>query len=127
MNSWSAERDDRIHIQELELSARIGVPDEERHIPQRLTVSITIWPRVGFRRMADELEKTVNYAAVCGEVKEFVRQRADKLIETLADALASHLLQNFPIERVRVELRKFVLPDVAYVAVVVFREKEATP
>jgi dihydroneopterin aldolase len=44
-----------------------------------------------------------------------------KLIETLADGLAAHLLATFPIERIRLEIRKFILPDTRYVAVSVVR------
>jgi dihydroneopterin aldolase len=113
---------DEIHVCELELSANIGVPDEERGTPQRLTVSIVMWPRASFRAMADDLGNTVNYAAVCREVKELVAQRSDKLIETLAEAIASRLLAAFPLTRVKVELRKFILPDVRHVAVVLVRE-----
>jgi dihydroneopterin aldolase len=43
---------DEIHVRELELSAHIGVPDEERATPQRLTVSIVMWPIVGFQGWA---------------------------------------------------------------------------
>jgi dihydroneopterin aldolase len=56
-------------------------------------------------------------------MKHLVAGRADKLIETLAAAIAAHLLAAFPIVRVRVELRKFILPDVKYVAVIVTRER----
>ena len=41
---------DAILIEDLELSVRIGVPDEERAQPQRLTASIKIWPVRRFRR-----------------------------------------------------------------------------
>jgi dihydroneopterin aldolase len=116
---------DEIHVRELELSAHIGVPDEERATPQRLTVSIVMWPRAGFIAMADDLSNTVNYAAVCREVKELVAQRNDKLIETLAQAIAAQLLAAFPLTRVRIELRKFILPDVKHVAVVLVREPTA--
>jgi hypothetical protein len=34
---------DRIHIEQLEISAHIGVPEKERSTPQRLTVSISFW------------------------------------------------------------------------------------
>src|SRR4029450_11611838 len=34
----------RIHIEQLEISAHIGVPDKERYARQRLTVSISFWP-----------------------------------------------------------------------------------
>ena len=93
MTRFPGDAGDVIQIQELELSARIGVPDEERTRPQRLTVSLTLWPLVGFHEMKDQLEKTVDYAGVCGEVKAFVSKRRDKLIETLGEALASHLLR----------------------------------
>jgi dihydroneopterin aldolase len=114
---------DEIHVRELELSAHIGVPDEERATPQRLTVSIVMWPIVGFQVMGDDLSRTVNYAAVCREVKELVAQRRDKLIETLAEAIASQLLTSFPLARVTIELRKFILPDVKHVAVVLHRDR----
>lgn len=112
---------DCIHIEELELSVHIGVPDEERQNRQRLTVSIALWPQQDFRALGDEVANTVNYAAVCRAVKDYVQPRADKLIETLADGIANHLLSSFPIARVEIELRKFILPDVKHVAVRVGR------
>ena len=122
----AAEPGDQIRVEELELTAHIGVPDEERATPQRLTVSVTMWPQTGFRAMTDDLEETVNYAAVCREVKDLVAARRDKLIETLAEAMAARLLQAFPLRRVEIELRKFILPDVKHVAVRLVRERDAT-
>lgn len=116
---------DAIHIEELELWARIGVPEEERAEPQRLTISITMWPAAGFHDLDDALGKTVNYAAVCREVRQLAAARADKLIETMAEAVASHLLAAFSLARVRVELRKFILPEVKFVAVILTREKQS--
>ena len=46
--------DDRIHIEQLEISARIGVPEKERSPPQRLTVSISFWPYQEIRDVAWE-------------------------------------------------------------------------
>ncbi len=97
------------------------MPDEERAAPQRLTVSIMLWPQAGFHELHDDLQKTVNYAAVCREVKEFTKGRRDKLIETLAEEIAADLLRKFPIARLRLEMRKFILPDVKYVAVTIMR------
>jgi dihydroneopterin aldolase len=114
---------DAIHIQELELQARIGVPDEERTEPQRLAVSITMFPLAGFTNLEDEIANTVNYASVCREVTDFVAERRDRLIETLADAIAAHLLRRFPLQRVDLELRKFILPDVKYVAAILTRDR----
>ena len=115
--------DDVIYIRELELSAHIGVPDEERARPQRLTISLALWPLARFHELEDRLEKTVDYARVCQTVKEFVQERRDHLIETLGDAIALRLLETYPLRRVELELRKFVLPDVKHVAVALTRER----
>jgi 7,8-dihydroneopterin aldolase/epimerase/oxygenase len=115
--------DDHIHIEQLEVFAHIGVPDDERSAPQRLTFSITLWPMRSASELDDQLAKAVNYAAVCAETKKFVRDRRDRLIETLADALAKHLLEVFEIRWITVELRKFILPDVEFVSVTVTRDR----
>jgi dihydroneopterin aldolase len=112
---------DEIHIEQLEISARIGVPDQERAVPQRLTVSISFWPYQQTRDLGDKIDKTVNYSAVAEETKNFACNQSVNLIETLADRLATHLLQAFPIQRITIELRKFALGDAKYVSTIVIR------
>jgi 7,8-dihydroneopterin aldolase/epimerase/oxygenase len=112
---------DRIHIEQLEIFAHIGVPEKERATPQRLTVSISFWPYYEQRDMADKIDNTVNYSIVAEETKNFVRDQSINLIETLADRLATHLLTTFRIQKVTVELRKFPLKDAKYVSVTVTR------
>jgi len=114
---------DVIRIEQLEVLAHIGVPDEERASAQKLTFNLALFPVRPFSDLKDEVGRAVNYAAVCEEVKKFVGQRRDKLIETLAEALASHLLAAFEIRRITVELRKYVLPQVEFVSVTVTRER----
>ena len=115
------ESDDRIHIEQLKIVARVGVSETERARSQRLALSITIWPRFHADDLGDDVTKTVDYSKLCQEAKKFVQGRADKLIETLADALAEHLLRKFAIRRITVELRKFVLKGADYVSVTVTR------
>jgi dihydroneopterin aldolase len=112
---------DEIHIEQLEISTRIGVPEKERATPQRLTVSISFWPYQQTRDLADKIDRTVNYSAVAEETKRFVHDQSVNLIETLADRLATHLLKTFPIQKVALELRKFVLEDAKYVSATVTR------
>jgi FolB domain-containing protein len=125
MSSETKQFFDRIHIEQLELAARVGVPEKERAAPQRLTANITLWPQQQPEELRDNIAKTVNYSKVCEETKKFVLGRSDKLIETLADRLAAHLLQLFSIQKIEIELRKFVLPDVDYVSVTVTRTRPA--
>jgi dihydroneopterin aldolase len=112
---------DQLHIEELEISTRIGVPEKERAVPQRLTVNISLWPYQQTRDMSDQLVNTVNYSAVVDETKRYVHEQYLSLIETLADRLANHLLKTFAIQKVTVELRKFPLPDAKYVSATVTR------
>jgi dihydroneopterin aldolase len=111
----------RIHIEQLEVSTHIGVPEEERGAPQRLTASISFWPYCEAGDLADKIENTVNYSAVANEAKTFARNQSVNLIETFADRLASHLLKHFHMQKVTIELRKFPLEDAKYVSVSVTR------
>jgi len=108
---------DEIHIEQLEVFTRVGVPEEERANPQRLTVSISLWPFQQTSDLADDIERTLNYSTVAEETKNFARDHSVRLIETLAERLASHLLKSFPIQKVTIELRKFALRDAKYVSV----------
>lgn len=113
---------DVILVEALELSAFIGVPEEERAAPQRLTVSLTLEPTRDFRALEDRIENTVDYFILTEFVKAFTLERPRRLIETLANEIATELLSRFPLRSVEVELRKFILPDTQYVAVKIRRE-----
>lgn len=115
---------DRIHIEQLEVHGRVGVPDSERAQPQRLSLNVTLWPNIA--ELNDNLANTINYSAVAECAKEFVRQHDYKLIETLAEKIAAHLLAQFNLRKIEIEVRKFVLPDANYVSVTAVREREAT-
>jgi len=114
---------DAIHVQELELLARIGVPDEERAVAQRLAVNLTMYPTRGLSGLNDAVANTVDYFVATRAVTEFASQRECRLIETLAEEIAGLLLERFPLRAVEVELRKFILTDTAYVAVRIRRER----
>jgi FolB domain-containing protein len=112
---------DQIHVEQLEVFARVGVTESERMNPQRLTLSITVWPKESFENLQDDITRATNYSGICAVARDFVAERSARLIETLASELARKLLQSFAIEKVRLELRKFVLPDAEHVAVIVTR------
>jgi FolB domain-containing protein len=112
---------DSIHIEQLEVLARIGVTDAERAKPQRITLTITVWPKQTFEDLQDDIALSVDYSAVCAAVREMIQKSSNKLIETLATQLATHLLKAFPIELAQIEVRKFVVADAKYVSVKITR------
>jgi dihydroneopterin aldolase len=113
--------DHQIHIEQLEMFVRVGATENERQSPQRLTANITLWPECDLGQLEDRIERTIDYSAVCDETKKFAGNRANHLIETLANGIAAHLLESFPIRAATVEVRKFVLPEAEYASVTVTR------
>ena len=114
--------EDGIFISQLEVLARIGVPSAERGALQRLTISLRLIPARGLAALNDDLANTIDYAAVCAAVREEVGGATRRLIETLAGDIATSLLSRFPLKAVEIEVRKYILPDVEYVAVRLRRE-----
>lgn len=108
---------DRIEIRKLEVSARVGVPEEERADPQRLLVSLSLVPETPFADGDDELTRTVDYYQVARRVQEIVAERPRKLIETLAAEIADAILSEFASREVAVTIEKFILPETECVAV----------
>src|SRR5213596_928577 len=96
---------DRIHIEQLEVPGRVGVPDSERAEPQRLIFSVTLWPKIA--ELHDNIANTVNYSALAECAKEFVNRHDYKLIESLAEEMAAHLLARFNLRKIEIEVRKF--------------------
>ena len=113
--------DQQIHIEQLRVLAHIGVSRAERKKRQRLVLNITVSPARDLRDLKDAVARTVDYAALCRTAKNFISQQTPRLLETLANDLASHLLRKFRVRKIVIEIRKFVLKDADYASVTVTR------
>ena len=56
------------------------------------------------------MKDTINYESVYAKVVEVVSQRKHRLLESLGETITDCLLQNFPVSRVGIRLRKLNLP-----------------
>jgi dihydroneopterin aldolase len=106
-----------IEINDLEVSGRIGVPEMERQTPQRMLVCLRFQIQTSFAMLNDQLEKTIDYGEVAAEVEKVVRITEAHLIEKLVSEIGDALIARFPMERLEIELRKFILPKARYVSV----------
>ena len=114
---------DLIRVVDQELWTRIGVTDEERAQLQRLLISLDMYvPDIQDAASTDDIFHAVDYFAVVEAVLKFAGINRRKLIETFAEDLASELLGTYPIERIRIVLKKFILPKAAYVSIEIERE-----
>lgn len=115
---------DVIRICDLDVFYRVGVPDEERVNPQRLLLDVRM--ESDFREAAatDDLTKTIDYFAVTQRLLKFGEGREWKLIEKLAQDIATTILNEFGASAVRVEVKKFIIRETRYVSVAVERKKQ---
>lgn len=111
---------DQILIRSLRLPCHIGVPEEERAELQTLRAHLTM--TVAPFPTDDSIEGTVDYKVVSDGVRKVALSDPRQLIETLAQDIANYVLENFPVEMVRVELEKFILPETDWVGVVIERK-----
>ena len=110
---------DQIVIRGLELVTHIGVPAEERAEAQKLRVHLTL--EVARFPKHDDIEGTVDYKAVADRVRELAAEKERQLIETLAQDIATAVLGEFEVGKVRVEIEKFILPETDWVGVIIER------
>jgi FolB domain-containing protein len=112
---------DTIRIVDLEVSYHVGVPDSERATAQRLLVSLDLEHDFRAAAAADDLTRTIDYYAVSRRVLAFGEGRSWRLIEKLADDIATAVLAEFRPTRIRVEVKKFIIPEARHVSVEVVR------
>lgn len=97
-----------IELAGLELHGRHGALEEERREGQRFLFDVELHGDFGAVE-TDELADTIDYREVVACIRDVSDGRAYTLLEALAAACADTLLARFPVERVRVRVRK---PDV---------------
>jgi 7,8-dihydroneopterin aldolase/epimerase/oxygenase len=107
-----------IVISGLAVQAYIGVPEEERAVAQTLWIDVEMHTAIRFSEMGDQVENTIDYAEVAGAVEVLAAARPRKLIETLAADVRLMIEQRFSATFVKVTVRKKILPNTDYVAVV---------
>lgn len=96
----------RVGVEGIALWGRCGVTDEERAVGQRLVVDVQLVPRETVGLRTDDLSGTVDYGSVVSTVREAVETRSYRLIERLADEIATALTAEHSLREVRVCVRK---------------------
>jgi FolB domain-containing protein len=112
---------DQIVVSDLEVSYRVGVPDEERANPQRLLITLVLEHDFRAAAIGDDLKGTIDYDTVCQRLLWFGEGRSWKLIETLACDIAAMVLSEFKPQAVSVTVKKFIIPAAQFIAVSVRR------
>ncbi len=106
-----------IHIKGLRITCHVGVPDEELAVAQSLLLHLELEPHGDWRELEDQIDRTIDYAAVVAEIEALAAERPRRLIETLATDVGTALMTRHPLRRVKVLIEKFIVPQTQAVAV----------
>jgi len=97
---------DKILLRGVRLDCHIGVPAEERVQPQELIVDAELMLGLSRAGESDRFEDTVDYAAVREAMAAVASRRPYSLVESLAEELAKKILGAFPVDGVRLLVKK---------------------
>jgi dihydroneopterin aldolase len=116
-----------VFIRNLRLDAHIGAYRHEEGRAQPILVNIDLTVSEDAAPIGDRLEAVVDYAHVARGVREIVDQGHVKLVETLAEAIATFALADPRVRAVRVRIEKLkALRDADSVGVEIERISDRT-
>ena len=97
---------DRIFLRGLTAECIIGFIDWERRVKQTVVVDLEIPVDCRHAALTDAVADTVDYKKVAKRVLAFIEASEFKLVETLAQRLALLILEEFPLEWIRLSINK---------------------
>src|SRR3954447_25056747 len=98
MRLWGrVKRLDKIYVNRMEFYGYHGVFPEETRLGQRYAVDLSVSLDLKKAGETDELEHSVNYAELYQVCKEIVEGKPYKLIEAVAERIATGVLEGFPL------------------------------
>ena len=120
---------DRIVLTGMRFTGRHGSIEAERQLPQTIEVDVELRLDLARAGRSDALEDTVDYGRVFETCREIVEGRTFKLLEAIAEALASAILSSAAVDEVAVRVRKLRVPvqgHLAHSAVEIVRARAGT-
>ncbi|NNF07912.1 MAG: dihydroneopterin aldolase [Candidatus Eisenbacteria bacterium] len=101
---------DSVRLNDIVLFAHLGVSPAEREVGQRIHLDLEVSASLEKASQTDALGDTVNYEAIYRTVESVVEVSRHKLLETLAGDLIRQILKDYPVDAVRVRIRKPNVP-----------------
>ena len=97
---------DKIILNGVRLEVHLGVPEDERAVPQVISADVECEYDTRPAGLSDDLAKAIDYAAMHQAVQRAATRRGYALVESMAEDMASALLEEFEIASVRILIRK---------------------
>jgi len=101
---------DVIRLNDMVFYGYHGVSAPEKETGRRFEVDCELEVDLAPPGESDQLKDAVDYVAVYQKIKEIVEGKAYSLMESLAANLAQIILNEFPVFRVTLRIRKMIPP-----------------
>ena len=117
---------DIVFIEALKVDTVIGVYEWEKTIQQTLQFDVEMRTDTRQAAQIDDLSKTVDYAEVADDIVHLAKENQVELIETVAEMVAKKILDDYPVESVRIKLRKLgAVASTKSVGVIIVRDQQS--
>lgn len=97
---------DIVYVRGLEVKTVIGVYDWEREIKQPVSVDLDMACDISRAAVSDDYDDVLDYKKVCVRVTQLIETTELKLLEAMAEAIATVIRQEFNVPWVRVRIGK---------------------
>jgi len=115
---------DAIVIRDLRVEALIGIHRRERHAPQTVSIDLEIGVPGAAVFASDKVADTIDYEQVALGIRTLASSGHFRLVETIADRIATLLIRDFGAPWVKVSVAKVgILPNARFVGVTIERRR----
>ena len=101
---------DCIHLTGIRGYGYTGLLPEEQALGQWFEVDVTLWVDLSRAGKSDRIDETVDYRQTIAAIQQLVKTSRFALVERLADAIATAILEPASIQKVKVRLTKVAAP-----------------
>lgn len=102
---------DFIRLKDITIFGFYGVSPQEREVGQKIQIDLDLYADLSAACTSDSLQDTINYESVYTSVMEVVGAgKRYRLLETLGEEICDVVIRKYPVEKVKIRLRKLNLP-----------------
>ena len=115
---------DAVILRDLRVQALIGIHKRERHVQQTVSIDLDIGLPSDAVFSSDKVADTVDYEQASNAIRALAASQHFRLVETLAERIATLLIKEFGAPWVKVTAAKIgILPNAKFVGVTIERRR----
>jgi len=117
---------DTVFVKDLRIDTIIGIYDHERTQKQTIVLDFDMQFDIGKAAASEDIEDALNYKTLTDNIRSYVESTQFLLIETLAEKVASMIINDFGVSHVKLTLHKpNALSGTTDVGVIIERSRTA--